>query len=277
LFHPPPFQLCVLDRKAEPLYYCLKTPANQSRKKMEPNKTSIASGLHLVKTRISEIARKAGRKPEGILLLAASKTNPPERLREAFTAGQSIFGENYLQEALVKIAALGDLPIEWHFIGPIQSNKTKRIAENFTWVHSVDRKKIADRLSKDRPESMPPLQVCLQVNVSGEESKSGVPPELAADLAAHVAQLPRLTLRGLMAVPELTTATALQRNQFRMLREAYVQLKHDGYELDTVSMGMSEDMEIAIEEGATMVRVGTAIFGPRRYPIPEELAMRRSP
>lgn len=236
--------------------------------------TTIASGLQNVRIRIRGIAEKTGRKPETITLLAASKTNPAERLREAFTAGQTIFGENYLQEALVKISALTDLPIEWHFIGPIQSNKTKRIAENFAWVHSVDRKKIADRLSKDRPESLPPLQICLQVNVSGEDSKSGTAPEQIADLAAHVTSLPHLKLRGLMAVPELTTATALQRSQFRMLREAYDQLKRDGYDLDTLSMGMSEDMDIAIEEGATMVRVGTAIFGPRRYPIPEELAAR---
>jgi PLP dependent protein len=239
---------------------------------MEPNTTTIASGLQKVRTRIREIAEKTGRQPEAITLLAASKTNPAECLREAFTAGQTIFGENYLQEALAKIPVLADLPIEWHFIGPIQSNKTRRIAENFAWVHSVDRKKIADRLSKDRPESLPPLQICLQVNVSGEGSKSGVAPEEVAELAAHVVTLPRLKLRGVMAIPELTKATALQRSQFHMLREAYDRLKRDGYELDTISMGMSEDLDIAIEEGATMVRVGTAIFGPRRYAIPEELA-----
>ncbi|MEO6823436.1 MAG: YggS family pyridoxal phosphate-dependent enzyme [Nitrosospira sp.] len=239
---------------------------------MEPNTTTIASGLQKVKTRIWEIAEKTGRQPEAITLLAASKTNPAECLREAFIAGQTIFGENYLQEALAKIPVLADLPIEWHFIGPIQSNKTRRIAENFAWVHSVDRKKIADRLSKDRPESLPPLQICLQVNVSGEGSKSGVAPEEIAELAAHVVTLPRLKLRGVMAIPELTKATALQRSQFRMLREAYDRLKRDGYELDTISMGMSEDLDIAIEEGATLVRVGTAIFGPRRYAIPEELA-----
>ena len=242
---------------------------------MEPNRTTIASGLEKVKARIREIADKTGRQPETITLLAASKTNPAESLREAFAAGQTIFGENYLQEALVKIPALNDLPIEWHFIGPIQSNKTKRIAENFSWVHSIDRKKIADRLSKDRPESLPPLQVCLQVNVSGEDSKSGVAPDEAADLAAHIVGLPRLKLRGVMAIPELTKATALQRSQFRMLKEAYDQLKQAGYELDTISMGMSEDLDIAIEEGATLVRIGTAIFGPRRYAIPEELAIQQ--
>ena len=235
---------------------------------------TVASRLQAVKDRITRAARSVEREPNEITLLVASKTHPAERMREAWNAGQTIFGENYLQEALAKMPALADLPIEWHFIGPIQSNKTKRIAENFVWVHSVDRVKIADRLAKDRPETLPPLQICLQVNVSGEASKSGVAPDELANLAAHVIRLPRLKLRGLMAVPELTTATALQRSQFHMLWELIDRLKRDGYELDTLSMGMSEDMDIAIAEGATMVRVGTAIFGPRRYPIPEELAAR---
>jgi PLP dependent protein len=227
--------------------------------------TTVASRLQAVKDRIAKAAQSAGRSPDEITLLVASKTQPPERVREAWHAGQKIFGENYLQEALAKMPALTDLPIEWHFIGPIQSNKTKRITENFVWVHSVDRIKIADRL--------PPLQICLQVNVSGEASKSGVAPEELAQLAAHVVRLPRLKLRGLMAVPELTTATALQRSQFHMLWELYDRLKKDGYELDALSMGMSEDMDIAIAEGATIVRIGTAILGPRRYLIPEELAI----
>jgi len=234
--------------------------------------TTIASRLQAVHDRITTVAQSCGRKPGELTLLAASKTNPAERLREAWQAGQKIFGENYLQEALAKMQHLTDLPIEWHFIGPIQSNKTRRISENFSWVHSVDRAKIADRLSKDRPESLPPLQICLQVNVSGEASKSGVAPEELASLAEHAVRLPRLKLRGLMAVPELTTATALQRSQFHMLWELFDRLKRDGYELDTLSMGMSEDMDNAIAEGATMVRVGTAIFGPRRYLIPEEIA-----
>ena len=234
--------------------------------------TTIASRLQAVHDRIATVAQSLGRQPGEIMLLAASKTNPAERLREAWQAGQKIFGENYLQEALAKMQHLTDLPIEWHFIGPIQSNKTRRIAEKFSWVHSVDRAKIADRLSKDRSDSLPPLQICLQVNVSGEASKSGVAPEDLASLAAHAVRLPRLKLRGLMAVPELTTATALQRSQFHMLWELFDRLKRDGYELDTLSMGMSEDMDIAIAEGATMVRVGTAIFGPRRYLIPEEIA-----
>ena len=240
---------------------------------MEPIPT-VASSLQAVKDRIARAAQSAGRHPDEITLLAASKTHHAERVREAWHAGQTIFGENYLQEALAKMPALAELPIEWHFIGPIQSNKTRRIAENFSWVHSVDRVKIADRLSKDRSDSLPPLQICLQVNVSGEESKSGVAPEEVADMAAHVVCLPRLKLRGLMAVPELTISTALQRSQFHILRDLFDRLKRDGYELDTLSMGMSEDLDTAIAEGATMVRVGTAIFGPRRYPIPEELAAR---
>lgn len=237
--------------------------------------TTIATRLQTVKNRIAEAARKAGRRPEDILLLAASKTNPPEKLREAWEAGQTVFGENYLQEGLIKIRALADLPIEWHFIGPIQSNKTKPIAENFAWVHSVDREKIAVRLSSARPESLPPLQVCVQVNVSGEVTKSGVAPEQAAELAAFVNQLPRLKLRGLMAVPELTSATVLQQEQFQVMRQIFEQLKRDGFDIDTLSMGMSEDMDVAIAEGATIVRIGTAIFGARRYAIPEELAPRQ--
>lgn len=237
--------------------------------------TSIESALHSVKERIAIAARNAGRQPDEILLLAASKTNPPEQIKKAWLAGQTIFGENYLQEALEKIRVLSDLPVEWHFIGPVQSNKTKRIAENFAWVHSIDRKKIAARLSRDRPETFPPLQVCLQVNVSGENTKSGVSPESALELASYVTGLPHIKLRGLMAVPELTTATALQRSQFHTLRVIYDQLKQDGFDLDTLSMGMSEDMDMAIAEGATIVRIGTAIFGPRRYPIPEELAAAR--
>lgn len=236
---------------------------------------TIATRLESVKLRIAEAAKLAGRDPQEILLLAASKTNQPEKLREAWNAGQKVFGENYLQEGLIKIHALSDLPIEWHFIGPIQSNKTKPIAENFAWVHSIDREKIAVRLSGARPESLPPLQVCVQVNVSGEVTKSGIAPEDAITLAKFVSQQPRLKLRGLMAVPELTSATALQREQFQIMRDIFDQLKKQGFDVDTLSMGMSEDMNIAIAEGATIVRIGTAIFGPRRYAIPEELAPRQ--
>jgi PLP dependent protein len=237
--------------------------------------TTIASRLQTVQARIIDAAKKAGRDPDTIQLLAASKTNPPENLREAWEAGQTVFGENYLQEGLVKVRALADLPIEWHFIGPIQSNKTKPIAENFAWVHGIDRAKIASRLSAARPESLSPLQVCVQVNVSGEITKSGVDPEKVAELAAFVRDLPQIKLRGLMAVPELTAVTALQREQFQMLREIFEQLQQAGFDLDTLSMGMSEDLENAIAEGATMVRIGTAIFGPRRYAIPEELGSRQ--
>lgn len=237
--------------------------------------TTIASRLQNVRNRIIEAAKQAGRDPESIRLLAASKTNTPDNLREAWEAGQTVFGENYLQEGLVKIRALSDLPIEWHFIGPIQSNKTKLIAENFSWVHGIDREKIATRLSVARSELLPPLQVCVQVNVSGEITKSGVDPEKAAELATFISEQPRLQLRGIMAVPELTAVTALQREQFQMMREVYEQLQQDGFNLDTLSMGMSEDLENAIAEGATMVRIGTAIFGPRRYAIPEELGSRQ--
>lgn len=237
--------------------------------------TSIADRLQTVKARIVNAAKQCGRDPQTIQLLAASKTNPPENLRAAWEAGQTVFGENYLQEGLVKIKALADLPIEWHFIGPIQSNKTKPIAENFAWVHGIDREKIANRLSAARPDDLPPLQVCVQVNVSGEITKSGADPEKVAELAAYVSQLPRLQLRGLMAVPELTAVTALQREQFQQLREIFEQLRQQGFNLDTLSMGMSEDLENAVAEGATMVRIGTAIFGPRRYAIPEELGSRQ--
>lgn len=237
--------------------------------------TTIASRLETVKARIIDAANKAGRDPATIQLLAASKTNPPESLREAWEAGQTVFGENYLQEGLMKVRALADLPIEWHFIGPIQSNKTKPIAENFAWVHGIDREKIATRLSSARPESLPPLQVCVQVNVSGEITKSGVDPDKVLELASFVRDLPRLQLRGLMAVPELTAVTALQREQFQMLREIFEQLQQQGFDIDTLSMGMSEDLENAIAEGATIVRIGTSIFGPRRYAIPEELGSRQ--
>lgn len=231
-------------------------------RKMEAR--SIMGGLperlQAVAGRIASAARAAGRGPGDIRLVAVSKTFPPERIRAAFDAGQRDFGENYVQEAVEKIDALAELPITWHFIGPIQSNKTRTIAERFHWVHSVDRLKIAERLSAQRPSGLPPLEICLQVNVSGEESKSGVPPGDVSALAAAVAQLPNLRLRGLMAIPEPTDDVALQRSRFatlRQLRDA------TGLALDTLSMGMSDDLESAIAEGATIVRVGRAIFGDR--------------
>ena len=197
------------------------------------------------------------------MLIAVSKTHPAEMVRAAAAAGQRNFGENYVQEALAKIAALSDLPLAWHFIGPIQSNKTRAIAEAFHWVHSVDREKIAVRLSEARPAHLPPLNVCIEVNVSGEASKSGVAPEALAALAKRVSLLPRLSLRGLMAIPEPTPDAELQRRCFRALRELKDALVGEGLALDTLSMGMSADLETAIAEGATMVRVGTAIFGER--------------
>lgn len=196
-------------------------------------------------------------------LLAVSKTWPAERVREAAAAGQQAFGENYVQEGVVKVEALAGLGLEWHFIGPLQSNKTRLVANSFAWVHSIDRLKIAERLSEQRDVHLPPLEVCIQVNVSGEESKSGVAPDDLPDLARAVAALPRLRLRGLMAIPEPTSDVALLRARFACLRQLRDQLNAGGLQLDTLSMGMSDDLEAAIAEGATMVRVGKAIFGSR--------------
>ncbi|MEZ0247061.1 MAG: YggS family pyridoxal phosphate-dependent enzyme [Methylophilaceae bacterium] len=226
--------------------------------------TSISERLQAVKSRLRQAETEAGRAPESVALIAVSKTQPADAIREAHAAGQRAFGENYLQEALEKMAALADLLLEWHFIGPIQSNKTRPIAENFTWVHGIDRLKIAQRLSDARPTGLPPLNICIEVNVSGEESKGGLEPNDVQALADAIAQLPGLKLRGLMAIPAPTNDIALQRQQFRMLRELLESLKQRGLALDTLSMGMSEDFPAAIAEGATLVRIGTAIFGPRQ-------------
>ncbi len=196
-------------------------------------------------------------------LLAVSKTWPAACVREAAAAGQRAFGENYAQEALDKAAELVGLGLEWHFIGPLQSNKTRLVAENFAWAHSVDRLKIAERLAAQRPPGLAPLQVCIQVNVSGEASKSGCAPDQAAALAHAVAALPNLRLRGLMAIPEPSDDVGLQRRRFALLRQVLERLNSEGLTLDTLSMGMSHDLEAAIMEGATLVRVGTAIFGER--------------
>lgn len=225
--------------------------------------TTISTNLQAVRVRIAAAAQLAGRAVEDIRLLAVSKTFPPERVREAAQAGQIAFGENYLQESLGKIAALADLGLEWHFIGPLQSNKTRPVAEHFSWVHGIERLKIAERLSAARGAARPPLQVCIQVNVSGEASKSGVSPGETAALAHAVAGLPNLRLRGLMAIPEPTDDMPLARQRFAMLRELREVLNKAGMALDTLSMGMSHDLEAAILEGATIVRVGTAIFGER--------------
>ncbi len=224
--------------------------------------STIAENIAKVGARIREAAHASGRALEPVGLLAVSKTKPAEALREAHAAGISDFGENYLQEALDKQAVLADLALTWHFIGPIQSNKTRPIAEHFDWVHSVDRLKVAQRLSDQRPAHLPALNICLQVNVSGEASKSGCNPDELPALAAAVAQLPRLHLRGLMCIPEPTDDPAEQRAAFAHLRQLQDSL---GLPLDTLSMGMSHDLEAAIAEGATWVRVGTALFGSRTY------------
>ncbi len=213
--------------------------------------------------RIARAAVAAGRDPAGVRLLAVSKTWPAESVREAAAAGQRAFGENYVQEGVAKVEALADLGLEWHFIGPLQSNKTRLVANRFSWVHSIDRLKIAERLAEQRDVHLPPLDVCIQVNVSGEASKSGVAPADLPELARAVASLPRLRLRGLMAIPEPTPDVALQRARFASLRMLRDELNAAGLGLDTLSMGMSDDLEAAIAEGSTMVRVGTAIFGAR--------------
>lgn len=225
--------------------------------------TSISERLQAVRAGIDTAAISAGRDPQQVHLLAVSKAHPATAIREAFAAGQRRFGENYLQEALDKQMQLGDLAIEWHFIGPIQSNKTQPIARHFDWAHSVDRLKIAQRLSMARPDHLPPLQICLQVNVSKEETKSGLAAEEAAELAHAVSALPHLQLRGLMAIPAPTSDVDLQRAQFRQVRELFESLQQQGLMLDTLSIGMSDDYPAAIAEGSTMVRIGSAIFGPR--------------
>lgn len=224
---------------------------------------TIPKALQDVALRVARAASLAGRSADSVRLLAVSKTFPAEAIREAAGAGQKLFGESYLQEALEKMAALSGLELEWHFIGPIQSNKTRDIAEHFDWVHSVDRLKIAQRLSQARPQQKIPLQICLQVNISGEESKSGVAPENLLELAEQVRGLPHLRLRGLMAIPRPTQEPQVQREQFSQVRKLFDQLNARGFDLDTLSMGMSEDLEAAIAEGANIVRVGSAIFGQR--------------
>lgn len=230
---------------------------------MTNNLHSQEARLQTVLKRITDACTHYGRDADSVTLLAVSKTRTSDELRAIAAAGVRRFGENYLQEALEKIDALRDLEPEWHFIGPIQSNKTRPIAENFDWVHSVDRLKIAQRLSEQRPDNLPPLNICLQINVSGEQSKSGASLDELQALASQVATLPRLRLRGLMAIPAHTEDFETQRQPFRLLHEALTQLNADGLALDTLSMGMSGDLEAAIAEGATMVRIGTALFGPR--------------
>jgi pyridoxal phosphate enzyme (YggS family) len=239
----------------------------------------LQAALTQIRLRIAESCQHAGREPDSVLLIAVSKTFPADAVVQAANAGQRHFGENYLQEAVDKISEVKQVALTlqdgsfdagslvWHFIGPLQSNKTRAVAEHFDWVHSIEREKVARRLSEQRPAQLPPLNVCIQVNVSGEQSKSGVTPEDVLSLAAVIAGLPRLRLRGLMCIPEATDDVSLQRQRFARLRSLLQQLNQvrtaSQPALDTLSMGMSADMEAAILEGATMVRIGTAIFGSR--------------
>ena len=236
--------------------------------------STISTHLQAVLARIDAAARQVGRDPCDIALLAVSKTWPAPFVREAIAAGQRAFGENYVQEAVDKIVDVATFPeclklgkpgLAWHFIGPLQRNKTRLVAEHFDWVHSVDRLNIAERLAEQRPASLPPLSICLQVNISGEAAKSGVRLEDAPAVARAIAHLPHLRLRGLMAIPAPADDFEAQRQPFRQLHELYQQLRAEGLALDTLSMGMSHDLEAAIAEGATLVRIGTAIFGERNF------------
>ncbi|MDY6891250.1 MAG: YggS family pyridoxal phosphate-dependent enzyme [Pseudomonadota bacterium] len=226
----------------------------------------LADNYSAVRQRIRLACEKATRRPDSVTLLAVSKTRRADEVRQLSRCGQRAFGENYLQEALDKMEALSDLPLEWHFIGPIQSNKTRPIAERFDWVHSVDRLKIATRLSQQRPAGLAPLNVCLQVNISAEASKAGCTPQALPALAAAVARLPNLRLRGLMAIPQPEADPERQRAVFAQVRRLLERLQQTLPALDTLSMGMSADLEAAILEGSTLVRVGTALFGPRNPP-----------
>jgi len=227
--------------------------------------TNISERITQVKQRIAAAATSVNRNPGSIKLLAISKTRPVEDIRDAIETGQLDFGENYLQDALPKISALKtEFPqLCWHFIGAIQSNKTRDIASQFDWVHTLERFKIAKRLSTQRPDELPPLQVCIQVNISNEASKAGIPPSQVKTLAEEVISLPRLKLRGLMAIPASSTDTMEQRQAFAQLKALYQELNQQGFDLDTLSMGMSNDLEAAITEGSTLLRIGSAIFGAR--------------
>jgi pyridoxal phosphate enzyme (YggS family) len=225
--------------------------------------TMIADNLHRVHARIAEACRQAGRPQDAVILLAVSKTFGPEAVRAAYACGQTSFGENYIQEAVEKIALLQDLPLQWHCIGPIQSNKTRLVAAHFDWVQSVDRLKIAQRLSEQRPPELPPLNVCIQVNIDGGANKAGVAPHDALELARAVAQLPRLRLRGLMTIPEPAIDFVAACAIHTRARALFDDLNTAGLNLDTLSMGMTGDLDAAVASGSTMVRIGTAIFGGR--------------
>jgi pyridoxal phosphate enzyme (YggS family) len=228
--------------------------------------TTIGHNLQSVRERIARACAQAHRDVTEVTLLAVAKTFGPEAVREAYGAGQAAFGENYIQEAVDKIGVLRGLPLQWHCIGPIQSNKTRLVAEHFDWAHTLDRIKVAQRLSEQRPDALPPLQVCIQVNIDGGPNKSGVAPGEVAALAREIARLPRLTLRGLMSIPEPAPDFAAQKAVHLQARALFDQLRHAGIAMDTLSMGMTADLEAAIAAGSTMVRVGTAIFGERPAP-----------
>lgn len=225
--------------------------------------TTINERLHRINAQIRTVATEAGRDPEAVRLVAVGKRHPAGAIRAAAEAGQRDFGENYVREGLDKMRELADLDLCWHYIGPLQSNKTRDVAGHFAWMHTIDRYKIARRLSEQRPDDMPALQVCIQVNISGEPQKAGITPERLEDLAGRVAELPGLTLRGLMCLPAPAESQAAQREPFRRMRELFDGLNARGHRLDTLSMGMTADLAAAINEGSTMVRIGTAIFGPR--------------
>lgn len=225
--------------------------------------TMIADNLHRVRGRIEDACRASSRPVDAVLLLAVSKTRDAAAVREAHAGGQIAFGENYIQEGVDKIQALTDLPLQWHCIGPIQSNKTRLVAAYFDWVHSVDRLKIAQRLSEQRPADKPPLQVCIQVNIDGGPTKAGVAPDAALELAREIQTLPHLKLRGLMTIPEPAADFAAALAVHQRARFLFDALNAQGLGLDTLSMGMTDDLEAAVQAGSTMVRVGTAIFGKR--------------
>jgi PLP dependent protein len=223
----------------------------------------IAENLADISQRIHTAAIAAGRKTDSVGILAVSKTHSVDKIREAYAAGLTSFGESYVQEAIQKIIALQDLPLEWYFIGPIQSNKTRTIAEHFQWVLSIDRLKIARRLNEQRPQQLPPLNICVQVNVSRESSKSGIVQQALHEFVEQLVNLPRLKLRGLMAIPLKTTEEITQRAMFNELRRMFDDLNQHGYQLDTLSMGMTADLEAAVKEGSNLLRIGTGIFGAR--------------
>jgi pyridoxal phosphate enzyme (YggS family) len=226
--------------------------------------TNITNNLQSIRKRIATAARTCDRQPGEVTLVAVSKRHPAGAVRDAWAAGQRDFGENFLQEALPKLAELAELELNWHFIGRIQSNKTRPIAEHFQWAHTVDRLKIAQRLSQQRPAELPPLNICIQVNVGDRENKAGVEPQQVTELARQIGELPRLCLRGLMCIPPESDDTETQRKYFRILGQLAGELREQGITIDTLSMGMSGDLEAAVAEGATLVRVGTAVFGPRQ-------------